>query len=514
MKMRVVLVHISRWVVPVVVICAFLCSVVPARGQGAAASGTATAQPDRFLAPFIDEETIAVVHLDVGKIDTAVIEKYVAGMMDEAKVPADDAQRKALIAGRAAADVFLARFKQLGGRHVYLVFSHPDIWPSMQPLAMLVKIEPGGDAKMLRQLITSTFKIVDPAPEEIASSKVTADEIAWGERHGVLKAAMLREDVLFIGQPVPLKRLKGIEPVARPELALEGAAPLEAAAALTADERRAIRELMPVLPAELGGGSTDFLTRAGVRFRVELLLPPTPSITLRFRDSVPGFITGRTGITPGAVLNAIDINSNFESLIAHLRDMLLASKEFKSTLNAQDLKSLAPQIEAVVKEVLTPRNGALSIEGAQIGALVKLAVPLSYVARERELRNTTAAYVRAIAQAACVYAADNKEMFPASMDVMVELGQIHEKQMYSPRDPKHRKFVYKPIIPESTTDAALPLVWEDVDPDAEGLIVAFADGHSEWMTRKAFDEAMKGAEAIKARYEADLKARGKTPPRP
>lgn len=438
------------------------------------------ARVDPFLETFIDADTLGVAHLDVSRIDTAVIEKYILGLLDDAKVAADDHVRKQLPTLRTAADVFLARFKQLGGRHVYLVTAHADIWPHMQPGALLVKIESGGNTDTMREFLISALSI---PPEGTPASRT-------------LQAALLRDDVLFIGHASVFNRLKALKPTPRRDLAFDSSdALLRAAASLTADERRAIRELMPALPAELGGGSTDFLTRASTRFRLELSLPPNPSLTLRFRDSMPG-----------AVLNPDEING-YERLIGSLRDMLLASKGFKSALNDQDVRPLAAQIEAIVKDVLTPGNGALRIEASQIGALAKLALPLSYAARERELRNTTAAYLRAIAQSALIYAADNKEVLPESLEVLVKNGQISEKQQYSPRDPKHRKFIYKPIIPVSTVDAGLLLAWEDVDADAEGLVVAFADGHSEWMTRKAFEDTMKIAQEIKAKYETDLKAR-------
>src|SRR5262249_33986087 len=99
--------------------------------QAAAASTQPSAQ-DAVLQPFIDAETLAVAHIDAGKLDTAAIEKYAVALMDDAKLADSDPSRKNLTTARAAADVFLARFKQLGGRHVYVVVAHSDIWPHMQ----------------------------------------------------------------------------------------------------------------------------------------------------------------------------------------------------------------------------------------------------------------------------------------------------------------------------------------------------------------------------------------------
>ncbi|HVT79600.1 MAG TPA: hypothetical protein VHM90_02995, partial [Phycisphaerae bacterium] len=421
-----------------------------------------TGRVDAFLDPFIDGETTVVAHLDAAAIDTAAIEKYLLAPLDEAKVPADDPTRQQIGAARAAADVFLARFKQLGGRHVYLVMSHPDIWPHMQPLAILLKIEPGGDARMLRQLI-ATLGFPELSQDD-APAATSPDDAARREAQGALKAAMLRQDVLFIGQDVPLQRLKTLKPARRPELAF-GATPmaLEAAAALTADERRALRELMPALPPELGGGSTQVLTRDDFHLRLEVSLPPAPSVTISWPwpgDLPLNTYGGATLVNDGK----LTLKDDFGDLIVQLRDRLLDSDEFKKALADPELKTIAPELQAIVKDVLTPRGGKLQADGGQFARLLRLAVPLSFAARERGLEAQTAAYARGIAQSANVYAADNKDMLPESMEVMVKNGQIAEKQTYSPRDPKHRKFIYKLIIPVNITDARIPLVWEDVDP--------------------------------------------------
>jgi hypothetical protein len=125
--------------------------------------------------------------------------------------------------------------------------------------------------------------------------------------------------------------------------------------------------------------------------------------------------------------------------------------------------------------------------------------------RQQNLTMQTEAIARELAQSAVFYAADHKDALPESLDVLVQNGQVSPQLLISPRDPKHRRFIYKPFIPTDTGDAELPLVWEDVDADAPGLVVAFADCHAEYVTRKDFEAAMQHAQEIKAKFDAQKK---------
>lgn len=487
---------------------------------GAGAMGWVPSPDDKFLASFIDDQTIAVAHLDASKLAAAAMDKYVASLLDDAKVPADDSTRQELAAARAMADVFLARFKQLGGRHVYALLSHPDLWPHQQPLAVLFKIEPGGDAAALKELLTSTFGMARATPGEPGPQELAA---------GTPEAVMLRADVLFIGQDAALKRLQSLKPQPRPELALVTSdAPLEVVAALTADERRALAELMPTLPPEVGGGSTEFLTRTVITMRLLVQLPPKPSVTLSFTQPQPspGWVdpaatrnvyTGATSVTSGTLrIRTSWPVPELDALIIKLRDLLLASDEFKQVINDPDLKSLAPDLSGFVKDLLTLNDSTLQITGGKLDAFLRLDLVILSKAQVVAQRNVSAANLRGIAQSACIYAADNKDMLPPSLDVMVANGQLAPKQLINPDDPKHRRYVYRVIIPESNTDASVPLAWEEVDDDVSGLNVAFGDGHVEWVkNRKELDTYIKNAEVLKTQLDAQRKAReAQTQPAP
>jgi hypothetical protein len=284
--------------------------------------------------------------------------------------------------------------------------------------------------------------------------------------------------------------------------ALTGAA-VEAVAMLTADERRALAELMPTFPQELGGGATAFLTR-GLAVRLEVGLPPKASVKLAFEQ----LHEGQTIISSGVIrLPPQTYAEELDAFILRLRDMVLASPALTAAINSAAYKPQAGPLMAAIKEVLTPVAGALNLDDAHIHLLSPMVVTEASRAWYASKRRITLADLRGITQAANVYSADNDERLPESLDVMVRNGQISPKQLVNPADPKHRPYVYRAIVPVNTTDAGLPLVWEQVDDDQPGLCVGYEDGHAEWTPREVFEDAVKRGEQERAKMDAEIRAR-------
>ncbi|MEI8197536.1 MAG: hypothetical protein WCI73_16705, partial [Phycisphaerae bacterium] len=109
-----------------------------------------------FVAPYVDDQTFLVGHLDVAQVDTGAAGKFVMEIFAEAKVPATDEIRE-VSGGFGMLEGVLGRFRQWGGRQVYMVAAHLDVWPGWQggklPVSFLLPIEPGGDAKGLMAFI-------------------------------------------------------------------------------------------------------------------------------------------------------------------------------------------------------------------------------------------------------------------------------------------------------------------------------------------------------------------------
>jgi prepilin-type processing-associated H-X9-DG protein len=458
----------------------------PRAGTAAPATAAAPVDANTFIAPFLEADTLAVAHLDAAKIDTAALQTYLKSLVDELHLPPEAVSDKQLADARTQADTLLARFKQLGGRHLFAVLSQSDLWPNPRPTAVLVKIEPGGDAKALRAFLTENLHLTEmPADTQRASP----DPAPFDDR----RIATLRNDVLFIGHRAPFERLvpriaanvqnKG--PLGHPELAFKSPdAIIEVAATLTADDRRVVKELMPDVPQQFGGASTDFLTREPLIIRAELMLPPKPaSLRLSFER-------------PGSRGNLDDV----AAFLTDSRDRLLTSSQYAEFLANPAIKPMAADITSTLKEILTPAPGpTLTLEANHIQTLVRLLTPSLANARGQTLRVQSASNIKQLLLACMIYANDNKDMLPESLDQTVQLKQVPAQMLLNPNDDKHRRYVYqRPAVPTTKISHPdkYPLIWEEVDDANAPRNVGFADGHVESVQNRAALDALLKAAAI------------------
>ncbi|HEV8062445.1 MAG TPA: DUF1559 domain-containing protein [Gemmataceae bacterium] len=198
------------------------------------------------VAPFIDDQTFAVVRIDATRVDVPKLTemlKSLSGGFDESV--------------EHAADVlsWIPSFVKAGGKELYLVSGLADL--SQGPFFAIVPLTDGTDAQGILDIIEKCPAFKDQARQQLGSA-------------------------VFIGSKQTLERLKTAKPVARKELASALEAAGEAAVQFlflpTADSRRVIEELMPTLPAEVGGGSVKVLTRGILWAAVVMEAPPTTSI--------------------------------------------------------------------------------------------------------------------------------------------------------------------------------------------------------------------------------------------
>jgi prepilin-type processing-associated H-X9-DG protein len=95
-----------------------------------------------------------------------------------------------------------------------------------------------------------------------------------------------------------------------------------------------------------------------------------------------------------------------------------------------------------------------------------------------------------------MYANDNKDTLPESLDQLVAGKYLPAQLLTNPRDEKHRGYVYRrgeAQISKIRAAATTPLVWEEVDDPAAPRNVGYADGHVEWVTDRARLEALNKA---------------------
>jgi uncharacterized protein DUF1559 len=199
-----------------------------------AAKGQATrsvADKASVVAPFIDEQTLVIGRIELAKIDPGSTVKLLSQI-----APAADRSR---LAGQAAeieqkAKEILHVLAQAGVVEIYGVVSLADM--PKEPLFVVAPIKAGSDA---------------------------------GKAAGVLRQVLhfeqsdVRPGVVILGKQSTIERLKTLRPTPRPELAKGFERAGDSAAQLILspgdDARRVLRETLPRLPDEIGGGSGKML---------------------------------------------------------------------------------------------------------------------------------------------------------------------------------------------------------------------------------------------------------------
>jgi hypothetical protein len=154
---------------------------------------------------------------------------------------------------------WLADFTRAGGKEMYLVSSLADLGPG-PPLFAVVPLAEGADSGTLSCLLAG-----GPRPAPFAAAATLGQAVVGGSEE-------------------TLTRLRTLKPPPRPETAGAFAAAGDTAAQvllLPPDyARRILGEMMPTLPAELGGKSIKPLTH-GLRWAaLGVQLAPAPSLRL------------------------------------------------------------------------------------------------------------------------------------------------------------------------------------------------------------------------------------------
>ncbi len=224
----------------------FLCGATVAAQSPARFSGKARADA---IAPFVDEQTVGVVHVDLSRLDFDQLLKQAVELAPGSEgllTPAIEHARP-----------MAKHLVESGVKDVFLVVSLADL--PRAPFFVFPLAE-GADTKSLE---------------------------SW---HGELHVEAIERvgNALFAGGKQTLERVEKQTAATRPEIARAFEAAGDTAAQIlllpTADNRRVVEELLPALPAEVGGGSSQVLTRGAMWAAVGIDLQPRTAIQLTIQS--------------------------------------------------------------------------------------------------------------------------------------------------------------------------------------------------------------------------------------
>jgi hypothetical protein len=325
----------------------------------------------KTIAPFIDEQTFLVAHVDATRVNVeATFDQYLKLLPPDLRetIPADEIE-----AAKKAVSEPQERFLKAGGKDAYVVSSIADIPPaSSKEEGMIFVIVPLREGAKEKELLD----IVRDLPFEVKER--------WG-------------DNLFLGSKETQQRLKKNKPDPRPELvpAFEAAGDTAAQAVLLPPKyvRRVIEEIMPTLPEPIDGKST-ILTDGLLWAALGVDLPPRISARLVVQSKD----------RPAA-----------EALKQKWSDIYQIIGKEKET------RELVPAFDEIVKRLTPAVQGdrlSIVLDEKNINQLITSAIePALLSARQEAQKTASKAHLRQIAVAMQMYEAQNKSLpAPASYD--------------------------------------------------------------------------------------------------
>ncbi len=207
----------------------------------------------RVVAPFIDEETLAVVHVDLSRVAIDPLFDTLAQV-----VPQAAEERKEAKAGLGGA---LSGLTKLGIRDFYMLFPMSFV-PPQPPLDLLV-VKPGTDAEAVRAAI----------PGFRGTAKLIGNIVALADREEALA------------------RLGNLKTDDRPELvkAFQAAGDTAVQVAVLPPRHfaRVVEEMLPELPKQIGGGPSTIITRGALWAALGIDLPPKAKARLVIQSQDP-----------------------------------------------------------------------------------------------------------------------------------------------------------------------------------------------------------------------------------
>lgn len=242
----------------------------------------------KIVAPFVDHQTLAVIHADLASFDAVETTDALAEFFH-----LSDDTRDFLQSEIAPITVVAQSLPPDAKFDMFFVVSFSDL--AKVPLFIVMPLEGGAPAA--------------PVALEIRHglSGRFGTEIVSEEIHGAL----------VTGTPQTLHRLKKLPPAARPEIetafAAVGDSELQVLVVPSANARKALELIYPTLPAALGGGPTRDLTQKFEWLAVGVTLPPNDSGLRAVVQSTSEDAARQLGDSIGKLVSSLNQDTTLEA---------------------------------------------------------------------------------------------------------------------------------------------------------------------------------------------------------
>ncbi len=396
----------------------------------------------RLLAPCVGEQTLAVVRIDMARIDVDALGRMAvetaAGAMNTEQV----GQVKDIVAQVTQTwKPRVTQFKSAGGETLFVVVSTEDVLLA----------------------VPTTSRLDQTAMENWCST-------IWG---GATITTKARDGLLVAGPTWTMERWETRAPAARPELPQAATRATQAAVNVfvlpSTDHRRVLEA---VLPSVLGEGVEirDNALVKGLQWAtVSIGLPPAPSLRL--------YVESADATSAGA-----------------LKELIAAS--LKSASQVSVLRQAYPDLE-VPLAMLTPNvedsSLQLSLNEQQSRRLAaNFLTPGLFQLRASLLRYSCGSTLSGMGKAMLIYANDYNDEWPPSLETLVEKAEYSPKGLICPATrhrPDYKSYVYRGVDTGGTSvEPSIIMVHDRAGNHPGGRNVLFVDSHVEWVTEEEFQK--------------------------
>lgn len=410
-------------------------------------AANAPARLDRILRPCIDDQTFAVAHLDVTKLDLDAIADQVFSVMSKHGGPEmvkDVQEGREKFQAEAGAE--LSRLLDAGGRDIFAVFSMYDF----PYFFVAVPIPSGSDPARLHQYVqkmTEEFDVGD------LDTHVT-------------------NRLILVGLKRTVTRLKTASPAQSQVLAeaFQACANKTVQVALfpSSDQRRILSEMLPQIPTK--SGKTPWTALGGDLEWAALGLDGPPSISLD--------LTIQSASTDGAD-----------------RILTLVKGLYAWAVQYNEARPLIPELDQLLERLTPRRQGRrllLQIDSAAANSLIDdILAPSMVQLRSAARRKVCGTNLSGIGKAILIYANDYNDQFPPDLETLISKAEMPARGLVCPASESRESYIYRGASITTSDTPWMITVYEKLSNHGDGRNVLFLDSHVEWVSEERFQELIK-----------------------
>jgi hypothetical protein len=399
------------------------------------------------LQPCIDDQTFAVVHVDLAGLDIDVLTVYAVNLVKK-HATVDIAKRIEAEIGkrRAAAGPRLQGLRNAGARDLFMVFSMYDF----PYFFAAVPTPPNTDSAGLHEYVQKLVEDFSPH---------------HGETH-------VSGRLIMAGLEPNITRLKTVSPAQSPalEAGLQACADKSVKVVLfpSPDQRRILNEMIPAMVRQTAAAQPITIGRDLQWAALGIDGPPSISLSLTIKSPT---------------------NDGASRMLAVIKGLYA---EFKQEPEA---RRLIPDLDRIL-ERLTPRQQSerlilrLDTDAAQ--SLTEDVVAPALLRLDALVnRMTCGKNLSGIGKALLIYSNDYEDRLPPDLDTLIHKAEMPAKGLVCPATGLRESYVYRGAGLTTSAPPWMITVYETAgNHGADGRNVLFLDTHVVWMTEEQFREAI------------------------